>query len=348
VRALRVSLLLWLASVVVLVVMLGARHARAQGGGGDRQRVAVVKVAFEGGVPEAARELFAHRLAEGLAAAQFRVLPPAAVHERLTAAGLGPDLAACRAGGGCLARAASALEVAYMVVAGISEHDKTYEITLELVNGRDGATIGTSRERCEICGLEEAGEKVGLAASALRARLEALAQTPARFIIRSRPAGARVTVDGVRVGSTPVDHELGAGPHKLTLAADGFDAVERTVTAVSGVDETLDLDMVPLPTKFPYRGAGWTAVLLGAAALGAGIWAETLDGKELACAPEERGVGGHCPRVRSTRTLAITLAGIGAAAGTLGVVWIYFGSAGTPRTGEGGGTVATVGVNGRF
>jgi hypothetical protein len=351
VRTVSVSLLLshlCTGLVVVLAVTLAPRRAGADALVG-RPRVAVVRLAFDGGVPEAARDLFANRLAEGLAAAQLRVIPKVTVQERLIEAGLGFEIASCRAGSACMARAAAVLEVPYMVIAAVTEHDKTYDITLELVNGKGGASIGTSRERCEICGIEEASEKVGLAASALRARIEALVQTPARFIIRSRPTGARVTVDGLRIGHTPVDHELAAGAHKLALAAEGYDLLERTVTAVSGVDENLDLDMVPLPTKFPYRAAGWTAVVLGAVALAAGIFAITQDGKALSCAVGEQDMFGHCPKVRDTRVLGLSLVGAGAAVGTLGAIWIYFGNAGTPRQGDGGGaTVASFGVGGKF
>src|SRR5262249_17911578 len=159
----------------------------AQADGGAKQRVAVVRLAFEGNVPEAARDLFAQRLVEGLAAARFEVMTGAMVKERLAAAGLAAD--SC-SGGSCTGKATRALGVAFLVFATVVEHDKTYDITLDLVNGKSGVTIGTNRERCEICGVEEASEKVSLAASALRARLEALANTPPRFIIRSRPVGA--------------------------------------------------------------------------------------------------------------------------------------------------------------
>src|SRR5262249_45701272 len=153
-------------------------------------------------------------------AARFDVLTGAMVRERLAAAGLGEGTCS---GGSCTAKAARALDVAFLVFGSVAEHDKTYDVTPELVNGRSGVTIGTNAERCEIGGVEEASEKVGLAASALRARLEALANTPARFIIRSHPAGARISLDGEPLGKTPVDRELAAGVHKLELATEGYD-----------------------------------------------------------------------------------------------------------------------------
>ena len=335
---------------LVLVLALGvgvARTARADDESAPgKQRVPVGRSAFEGAVPEAARDLFAQRLVEGLAAARFEVMTGAMVRERLAAAGLGAD--SC-SGGSCTGKAAHALGVAFLVFASVVEHDKTYDVTLDLVNGKSGVTIGTNRERCEICGVEEASEKVGLAASALRARLEALANTPARFIIRSRPAGARLALDGEPMGRTPVDRELPAGVHKLELFAEGYDPLERTLTAVNGVDETLDVDLVVLPSKLPLRALGWTAVAVGVAALVGSVWAESIDGQELACAPGERDDLGHCPRVRSTRVLGAVLAGLGAASATIGGVWLYLGGFGSPRSAaEAAPQTASAGVTGRF
>jgi hypothetical protein len=344
-RRLTVALSSGLALGLVLAGASPRRACAEEAGAGEKQRVAVVRLAFEGAVPEAARDLFAQRLVEGLAAARFEVTTGAMVKERLAAAGLGAD--SC-SGGSCTARAAQALGVAFLIFGSVIEHDKTYDITLDLVNGKSGVTLGTNRERCEICGVEEASEKVSLAASALRARLEALANTPARFIVRSRPAGTSLLLDGQPIGRTPVDRELPPGVHKLELAADGYDPLERTVTAVNGVDETLDLDLVVLPSKLPLRALGWTAIAVGVAALVGAVWAESIDGQELACTPGERDDFGHCPRLRSTRVLGAVLAGVGAASATLGGVWLYISGFGTGRPTDGPPPATTIGLTTRF
>jgi TolB-like protein len=316
----------------------------SQGATANRPQVAVVNLNFTGGVAEAARELFAQRLVEGLAVAQFQVTSGAPVAERLAAAGVDPS--SCMEEG-CFRRAAPALGVAYLVSGAVGERQKTYEISLQLVNGRTGAVIGTHRERCEICGVEEAGEKMGLAASALRARLEAVAKAPARFVIRSRPAGAQVSIDGQPIGRTPLDREIAGGVHSLQISAEGYDASERTLTVVSGVDETLDLELVPLPSKFPFRKAGWAAVALGAAAVAAGIYAMTLDGDEIPCSAAEKDPWGHCPHLRNTRVLAASLIGLGVGSATLGGFWLYLGQGRGPRA-EGTPSALAVGVRGRF
>ncbi|HEY2902299.1 MAG TPA: PEGA domain-containing protein [Polyangia bacterium] len=308
-----------------------ANTKSASPGALGRQRVAVVRLEFDSGVAEASRDLFGQRLGEGLAAAQFEVVPAAEASKTLTASP-NASLLTCREPA-CYPAAAEALAVGYLVAGKVAVSSKTYDITLELVNGRTGDIIGTNRERCDICGVEEAAEKMGLAASALRGRLEALTKTPARFIVRSRPVGAAATLDGQPAGPTPLDREVPGGPHKLTLVAPGYDRLDRSFIAVSGVDETLELDLVRLPTKFPYRAAGWIGVVTGVALMSAGVWAISIDGKQIDCTASQRDVFGHCPYVRDSRILGAVLIGTGVAATTLGGVWLYLGSLG----GRGGG-----------
>ena len=174
-----------------------------------------------------------------------------------------------------------------------------------------------------------------------------MAKAPARFVIRSRPAGALVTMDGQPLGRTPLDREIAGGAHTLQISADGYDPTERSLTVVSGVDETLDLELLPLPSKFPFRKAGWAALALGAAALAAGIYAETLDGDEIACSAAEKDPWGHCPHLRNTRVLAAALVGLGVGSATLGGVWLYLGQGRGPR-GEGTPSAMAIGVSGRF
>jgi hypothetical protein len=320
------------------LVMLVTPAVRAQPQVAGAQRVAVARLDFEGKIPEGLKNLFAQRLVEGLSAARFEVLGGNDVQQKIT----DPALRSCQ-DASCYPAMANALSASYLISARVAESNKTYTIVMEIINGRTGGVLASNRERCETCGAEEAGEKMGLAASALRDRLEAVSRAPARFIIRSRPAGATVVMDDKRMGVTPLDTELPGGPHHVQLLLSGHDDLSRSFTVVSGVDETLDLDLVAIPSKFPFRTAGWGSVAGGAVLLVAGILTMTYDNHEIGCSTQEKDVNGHCPWVRSTNWWGATMIGLGAAAATVGGVFLYL----APRPGH---TFmgATAGISGSF
>lgn len=312
-----------------MTTMAPAGRAAAQGGpsaagkAAGVQRVAVLQLDFAGRVPDAGQELFSQRLVDGLTAARFEVFGGAAVQRALA----DEALATCR-DISCYPRVAGALQVGYLVSGRVSESNKTYAITLELINGATGAVVATSNERCETCGIEDAAEKMGLAASALRARLEAITRAPARLVIRSTPAAAEARIDGKPVGRTPVDLEVADGEHRLMLTRGGYHPLERTFTVVSGVDETLDIDLTPVPMTFPFRTAGWVSLAVGVVGLAVGGWALAVDGSELDCGPAERDPRGHCPYVRNTDVLGAVMVGVGAVGASMGGVFLYIGSRG--------------------
>ena len=302
------------------VVISIAPMARAQTTVSGSQRVAVARLEFEGRIPEGLQDLFAQRLIQGLSAARFEVLRDSDVQQKLT----GPNqaLASCK-NATCYPAMASVLAASYLITARVAESNKTYTMALEIINGRTGGVLASNRERCETCGAEEAGEKMGLAASALRERLEGMSRTPARFIIRSRPAGAIVVMDGKQTGVTPLDAELPGGPHRVQLLLSGHDTLSREFTVVSGVDEAMDLDLVAIPSRFPLRMAGWGSLAGGAVLIVSGILTMTLDNREIGCTVDQKDVHGRCPWVRSTKWWAATMIGVGAVAATMGGVFLY-------------------------
>ena len=299
-------------------------HAQTEVAGS--QRVAIARLDFEGKIPQGLQELFAQRLVQGLSAARFEVLRGIDVQQKL--AGPNQALATCQ-NATCYPAMAGALAASYLITARVAESNKTYTMVMEIINGRTGGVLASNRERCETCGAEEAGEKMGLAASALRERLETVSRAPARFAIRSRPAGATVVMDGKEAGVTPIEAELPGGPHHVQLVMSGHDSLSRTFTVVSGVDEAMDLELVAIPSKFPYRTAGWGSLAGGAALLLTGILTMTLDHHEIACSADQQDINGRCPYVRSTKWWAATMVGVGTAAATMGGVFLYL----APRPG---------------
>ena len=321
------------------VVISATPAANAQPPVSGSQRVAIARLEFEGRIPEGLQELFAQRLVQGLSAAHFEVLRDSDVQQKL--AGPNQSLAACQ-NATCYPAMANALAASYLITAHVAESNKTYTMVMEIINGRTGGVLASNRERCETCGAEEAGEKMGLAASALRDRLEAVSRAPARFTIRSRPAGATVVMDGKPAGVTPLGAELTGGPHNLQLVLPNHDALSRSFTVVSGVDEAMDLDLVAIPSKFPYRAAGWGGIAGGAALLLTGVLVMTLDHHEISCSADQQDVNGRCPWVRSTKWWAATMIGVGAAAATVGGVFLYLApQPGTTTIGASAGVAGT-------
>jgi hypothetical protein len=332
-------------SLCVLISVVANRALAEDGGDAASgvQRVAVVRVTFNGDVSEAGQEMFRQRLVQGLTVARFQVLSGPRLRSKLASDGV----AGC-AEPSCYPGVARALGVGYLVVGRVAEDSKTYTIGLELVNGRTGATIASIKQQCETCGIEEAGEKMDLAASALRARLQAVTRVPARFVIRSVPADAVAVLDGQTIGRTPLDVELAGGEHHLSLELGGHEHLNRTFIVVSGVDETLDLALVRESSVFPYRPVGWTALAVGAAAIAGGAVALALNGKEVSCAVAEQDGFGHCPLVHATDVLGAVLLGVGSAAVTVGGVSLYLGSRGGISPEPSSQRPFGVALNGRF
>lgn len=310
----------------------------------SKHRVAVVRVEFQGSIADSAKELLVQKLIDGLTAVDFDVTGGAAVSERLID---GAPAKACR-DDTCARGVATALGVSYLINGQVSEKEKSYAVSLELINGKNGQVMGSNRESCEICGLEEAAEKMSLAAAALRTRLESLVKAPSRVVLRTRPEGARLSIDGKDVGRSPRDVTLTGGRHTVRVSMEGYDPTERTLTVVAGVDENLELDLVRLPTKFPFKAAGWTAVLTGGAALIAGGVLLALDGREVSCDAKAKDAHGHCREIWKMGLGGAALLGAGAVAGTLGGVWLYLGSPSGGAVGRETADGAIIGAHGRF
>lgn len=80
-------------------------------------------------------------------------------------------------------------------------------------------------------------QTAALAAPPAEAVAPAVAAAPvvAQLVITSKPEGARVTVDGIGWGVTPLTiRNLDAGPKRIRVTSDGYAAAERVVEVGSG------------------------------------------------------------------------------------------------------------------
>ena len=121
------------------------------------------------------------------------------------------------------------------------------------------------------------------------------------------------------------------------------------MTAVSGVDETLDLELVAAADEVPLRKAGLGGPrVVGVAALAGGIWAVAVDGDEIAVRRRrERRLRPLPVGAQHARAGAPCSSGVGAAAATLGGVWLYLGGGARPAR-RSAPPDRDLGVSGRF
>jgi TolB-like protein len=286
------------------------------------RRVAVLRVDYLGDMPANNKDFLSERLVIGLAAAEFQVFAGLTVTQMLKQ---GSRLEACRQPN-CYQEIAQRLGVEYLVTGIVQVDRKNYEVTLDLVAGRDGKSVGQSRERCELCGIKEVGSQMDRQVLALRGYAEqAAAVAPARFSIESRPAGAEVTIDGKPSGVTPLAADVGAGSHQITVRASGYKPSERNVYVESGMNGYLSVDLSPDGLPFMGGGGGgsskvWavTAMVIGAVAVGVGYFVSTLDGDFVGCLDPPGDIKANC-RVQKQRETSLE-AGILMGAGGMLVV----------------------------
>lgn len=70
---------------------------------------------------------------------------------------------------------------------------------------------------------------------------------PTELIVRTEPAGARVTVNGVGWGASPLTiRHVEAGEKRVRVTMDGYAAAERSVTLDEGRRETLRIRLSPV------------------------------------------------------------------------------------------------------
>ncbi|CAN5559768.1 hypothetical protein BH11MYX1_BH11MYX1_12840 [soil metagenome] len=150
---------------------------------GTRTTVAIAAVDLGRDVAPYLRPTLTTQLANGLAAAGYEVKP----------VGLRGELATCR-DDSCVAEVGKALGVDQVVFASITKVGESRVIDMRLYSA-SGGRLAELHEVCDLCGESELVERVGLSASALRARAaEPLSIAPARSKVPGIIAVAAGTV----------------------------------------------------------------------------------------------------------------------------------------------------------
>ena len=267
-------------------------------------------------MPEGDTATLSGQLVEGLQRGSFAVVAP----EEVSAAASNADRCDNER---CFKKIAEDTGSTHVVRAVVTVKDRDYAVKVFLIDGTDGAVIATSDESCEICGVADVGGLISTSAATLRTKLDALASGPSTLVLTSDPAGATVTLDGEIIGVSPLDRPIIPGKHILRVSKEGYIALEREVTFVEGVEETVDFKLDKLPSRLPGRAWGWATLGIGIAALGAGITFTVLhDGQYNPDCSEGSGTkdsAGECKFLWDTKWLGAGLGIGGAALTTLGI-----------------------------
>lgn len=204
-------------------------------------------------------------------------------------------------------------------------HRRDWEIAIELY-GADGALLLSADEDCQVCGFREVEALVTAQAAALRGRLDALRPPPPLLLLETTPPGATATVDGVAVGTTPLEAPVEVGAHEVRFARAGYVPAAREVDGVQGVRTHLAITLVPTADARAgkrWRAAGWSLVGIGAAAVIVGPTLIGVDGTgdRTRCSGDRVDADGDCAFVLATRGAGIATLVVGAAMLTAGLVF---------------------------
>lgn len=263
-------------------------------------RVAVAPLGVEGSLEAHWRDLLGEQLREGLSRADWTLVT---------------STTRC-ADQSCRARVASELHARYLVEANVVVQEQTYRIELRLVDGDTGAVSISGRETCQVCGVAEVGEVLADQAAALASKLAQAERQPASVRVLSRPAGARVLLDGAQVGQTPVEVQTPPGPHVIRVEREGYTPREVDLESRSGFRDRLDLDLSPDPRTQKARWFtpwGITLTVVGSAALVSGVTLLALHGQEYTprCSGSDQDSMGDCRFRYDTRTGGIVATALG-------------------------------------
>jgi hypothetical protein len=174
-----------------------------------RERAVVAAIDLGPTVPKYVTAKATAQIAEGLAAAGYDVVPPVALSD---------ELASCRAGA-CIAKVGASLGVQAVVYADIAGQDDNTVITMRLFDASTAHQEAEVREVCELCGEAELTERLGVAASTLRARASEARARRIKLTVKEPPRDPRPPTGPP---PEPVGHSLVPG---ITIGLAGFGAI---------------------------------------------------------------------------------------------------------------------------
>lgn len=156
------------ASALVAVGLAVAGPARA--GEPPRGRAVITALAVEGELEPAWRLEFEQRLRAGLERGDAVLVEPRAPVD-------------CR-DATCWRAVSESADAEHVIVSRLAVAGRDYEIRIDVRSRRDGEVVAHVEQRCELCGLGEAAERLSDVAAAIAVDLDTLAAVGARQTVR--------------------------------------------------------------------------------------------------------------------------------------------------------------------
>lgn len=288
------------------------------GAGPPRTPVAVLPLDFAGDLVGADRAVLSQRLVLGLKATELEVISGDSVERALG----GRSAEACDES--CRRDLAASIEARFVVGGEVQGKHDNYALRLWAADGYTGKTLAEVERSCDICGVTELANTMELAASALHTKLKGLRSAAAQVQVASTPEGATILVDGDPLGVTPRRLELTPGEHEIVVRARGYADARRRISTVGGVQERIDVVLVPRDQGAWKQPVGWAAIGAGVLAGVVGGVLIGLDGQSTDCEPAALRVE-RCASVRDTSIAGGVVVGLGLAAVGAGVYFVLSG-----------------------
>jgi hypothetical protein len=262
----------------IMLVLLSQQLAAADPAVQARERAAVLGVELGPSTPAYLGDKATAQIEQGLGAAGYEVVPRSQVVARLS-----DDLARCREGS-CLRAVGEALGVQALVLASITSKDDDTIITMVLIDAVTTQQDAAVHEVCDLCGDVELSERLGVAASSLRARAVEARERRERLAVKPPPRPGeprrptqvhhRSPVPGLALGIAGALAVTG-GIYLMAIDGNGTcHAGDRPAYPDAGAviryPDPENRDEFVCRNVYQTQVPGITGVVLGAAALAAG------------------------------------------------------------------------------
>jgi hypothetical protein len=245
------------------------------------------------------------------------------------------ELPACQNArdGACCEALARRYGVDYLLDVRLKPEGSDWRLEAQLRDMQIDDTTGSATPTCPGCTVDKVALKLGETATQLLS--QAAARPRGTLEVSSTPAGAELFVGGRRVGVTPYQHAMWAGPYAIELRQPGFRPLQQSVEVGSDKPTQLALSLEPEesapkppPTVAPKlrekRRPIWR-IAAGAGAIGAGVLLIGFGAAGLVAnntcvvddAPPDM-----CPRAYNTLGVGAGLLGTGSALAIAGTVLI--------------------------